>query len=186
MELMEGVEERPGAALHEGLPWAWSSFPEYLDAIERRPHDMDVCAQVPHGALRVYVMGERGARREAATAEEIAAMSELVEQALVAGGRGVTPAATLGRPTSQGEPTPTLTAAEGELRGIAAGLRRSGAGVIEMISDFDDMDGEFELFCRMMEDAGRPMTISLAQRDNAPDNWKLLLARIERAARRGL
>jgi N-acyl-D-aspartate/D-glutamate deacylase len=186
VELMEGVEDIPGAALHEGLPWSWSSFPEYLDAIERMPHDIDVCAQVPHGALRVYVMGERGARREAATGDEIAAMSRLVEQALAAGALGFTSSRTVQHRTSKGEPTPTLTAAEDELRGIAAGLRRAGAGVIEMISDFDNLDGEFDLFCRMVEDAGRPMTISLAQRDNAPDNWKLLLARIERAAARGL
>src|SRR5262249_62012049 len=111
MELMEGVEERPGAALHEGLPWAWSSFPEYLDAIERMPHDIDVCAQVPHGALRVYVMGERGARREAATAEEIDAMSELVEQALVAGARGVPSARTGRRRATKSDPRPASPAA---------------------------------------------------------------------------
>jgi N-acyl-D-aspartate/D-glutamate deacylase len=186
IELMEGVEDIPGAALHEGLPWSWSSFPEYLDAIERMPHDIDVCAQVPHGALRVYVMGERGAQRDAATADEIAQMSRLVEQALAAGALGFTSSRTVQHRTSKGEPTPTLTAAEDELRGIAAGLRRSAAGVIEMISDFEDLDGEFDLFCRMVEDAGRPMTISLAQRDNAPDNWKVLLARIEGAAARGL
>ena len=186
IELMEGVEDIPGAALHEGLPWSWSSFPEYLDAIERMPHDIDVCAQVPHGALRVYVMGERGAQRDAATDGEIAEMGRLVEQALAAGALGFTSSRTVQHRTSKGEPTPTLTAAEGELRGIAAGLRRAGAGVIEMISDFEDLDGEFDLFCRMVEDAGRPMTISLAQRDSAPDNWKVLLSRIEGAAARGL
>jgi N-acyl-D-aspartate/D-glutamate deacylase len=186
IELMEGVEDIPGAALHEGLPWSWSSFPEYLDAIERTPHDIDVCAQVPHGALRVYVMGERGARRDAATGEEIAAMGDLVAQALGAGALGFTSSRTVQHRTSKGEPTPTLTAAEDELRGIAAGLRRAGAGVMEMISDFDELDVEFDRFCRMVEDAGRPMTISLAQRDSAPDNWKLILARIERAVARGL
>ena len=186
IELMEGVEDIPGAALHEGLPWTWTSFPEYLDAIERTPHDIDVCAQIPHGALRVFVMGERGANREPATGDEIAAMTGLVAEALVAGALGFTSSRTVQHRTSTGAPTPTLTAAEDELRGIAAGLRRAGAGVIEMISDFDDLDGEFERFCRMVEDAGRPMTISLAQRDSAPDHWKLLLARIERAQARGL
>lgn len=186
IQLMEGVEDIPGAALHEGLPWSWSSFPEYLDAIERTPHDIDVGTQVPHGALRVYVMGERGANREPATAGEIAAMADLVAEALAAGALGFTSSRTVQHRTSTGAPTPTLTAAEDELRGIAAGLRRAGAGVIEMISDFDDLDGEFERFCRMVDDAGRPMTISLAQHDSAPDRWKLLLARIERAQARGL
>jgi N-acyl-D-aspartate/D-glutamate deacylase len=186
IELMEGVEDIPGASLHEGLPWSWSSFPEYLDAVERIPHDIDVCAQVPHAALRVYVMGERGARREAATADEIAQMSELCAQAVAAGAFGFTSSRTVQHRTSTGAPTPTLTAAEDELRGIAAGLRRAGTGVLEMISDFQDLDGEFGLLCRMVEDAGRPMTISLVQRDNAPDHWKLLLDRIERAAARGL
>jgi N-acyl-D-aspartate/D-glutamate deacylase len=186
IELMEGVEDIPGAALHEGLPWTWSSFPEYLDAIERIPHDIDVCTQVPHGALRVFVMGERGANREAASDAEIAAMADLVAQALGAGALGFTSSRTMQHRTSKGEPTPTLTAAETELRGIAAGLRRAGAGVIEMISDFDDLDGEFARFCRMVEDAGRPMTISLAQHDGAPGRWKELLARIEGAQARGL
>jgi len=186
IELMEGVEDIPGVALHEGLRWEWSSFPEYLDAIERLPHDIDVCAQVPHGALRVFVMGERAARRDAATPEEIARMGQLCAEAMAAGAVGFSSSRTMQHRTSKGEPTPTLTAAEDELRGIAAGLRRAGAGVMEMISDFDDLDGEFGIFCRMVEDAGRPMTISLAQRDSAPDNWKILLDRIERAAARGL
>jgi len=186
IELMEGVEDIPGAALHEGLPWTWTSFPDYLDAIGRTPHDIDVCTQIPHGALRVFVMGERGANREPATGDEIEAMAGLVAEAITAGALGFTSSRTVQHRTSTGAPTPTLTAAEDELRGIAAGLRRAGAGVIEMISDFDDLDGEFERFCRMVEAAGRPMTISLAQRDSAPDHWKLLLARIERARARGL
>jgi N-acyl-D-aspartate/D-glutamate deacylase len=187
IELMEGVEDIPGAALHEGLPWSWSSFPEYLDAIERVPHDIDICAQIPHGALRVYVMGERGANREAASAGEIARMSELVTEAIAAGALGFTSSRTVQHRTSKGEPTPTLTAAEAELRGIAAGLKRSAAGVFELISDFADLDGELDMFCRMVEDSGRrPMTISLAQHDSAPDDWKRILARIEAAAARGL
>ncbi|TMQ13740.1 MAG: D-aminoacylase [Deltaproteobacteria bacterium] len=186
IELMEGVEDIPGAALHEGLPWSWSSFPEYLDAIERTPHDIDVATQIPHGALRVYAMGERGAHRAPATPDEIAAMSQLVEQALAAGALGFTTSRTMQHRTSRGEPTPTLTAAEDELRGIAAGLGRAGAGVFEMVSDFDDVDAEFGRFCRMVEDAGRPMTISLAQHDGAPERWKEVLARIEHAAARGL
>ncbi len=186
IQLMEGVEDIPGVVLAEGLNWEWSSFPEYLDAIARRSHDIDICAQVPHGALRVFVMGERGANREPASADEIAQMNRLVREALAAGAIGFTSSRTLNHRTSTGDPTPTLTAAEDELRGIARGLREAGTGVMEMISDFEDMDAEFNTFCRMVEDSGRPMTISVAQRDHAPDNWKLLLERIERAANRGL
>ncbi len=186
IRLMEGVEDIPGVVLAEGLDWDWSTFPEYLDALERVPHDIDLCAQVPHGALRVYVMGERGANREAASDDEISRMRVLVREALAAGAIGFSSSRTLNHRTSTGDPTPTLTASEEELRGIARGLRDAKAGVMEMISDFEDMDGEFGTFCRMVEDSGRPMTISVAQRDNVPGNWKLLLERIARAAERGL
>lgn len=186
IQLMEGVEDIPGAVLDEGLSWEWSSFPEYLDAIERVPHDIDVCTQVPHGALRVYVMGERGANREKASDDEIQQMAKLVREALAAGALGFSSSRTLNHRTSTGDPTPTLTAEEVELRGIARAMGEVRAGAMEMISDFDDMDAEFDMFCRMVEDSRRPMTISVAQRDYAPQNWKRLLERIERAAKRGL
>src|SRR5882724_1563277 len=137
IELMEGVEDIPGAALHEGLSWSWESFGQYLDALESRPRDMDLGAQLPHGALRVFVMGERAARLEEATAEEVAEMRVLTAEAMRAGAIGFTTSRTLNHRTVKGDPTPSLRASEAELLGIAMGMKDAGSGVIEFISDFN-------------------------------------------------
>jgi N-acyl-D-aspartate/D-glutamate deacylase len=186
IELMEGVEDIPGAALHEGLSWEWESFGEYLDALERRPHDIDFAAQVPHGAVRLYVMGERGANREAATAEEIAEMGRIVREAVAAGALGFTTSRTLNHRTSKGEPTPTLDAAAGELCGIAAAMGEGGAGVLEVVSDFIDLDTEFATLRGMVEVSGRPLSISVAQADRRPEQWRAMLAKIDEAVLDGL
>jgi N-acyl-D-aspartate/D-glutamate deacylase len=185
VELMEGVEDIPGAALHEGLKWEWESFSEYLDAVERRPHDIDIAAQVPHGAVRLYVMGERGADREPATVEEIAAMADIVRDAVNAGALGFTTSRTLNHRTSRGEPTPTLTAAAEELRGIAEGMGSVGKGVIEVVSDFTDLDAEFSLLRSLVEASGRPLSISIAQEVGRGD-WRVLLQHITDANAAGL
>ena len=185
IELMEGVEDIPGTALHEGIRWDWETFPEYLDAVERRPHDIDIAAQVPHAALRLYVMGERGARREPATEAEIAEMGQLVGEAVEAGALGFTTSRTLNHRTVRGDPTPTLTAAQAELVGIAAAMGRTGSGVFEGISDFADIDSEFAIFRRMVEVSGRPMSISVLENPNNVD-WRALLDRISAAAGEGL
>ncbi len=186
IELMEGVEDIPGTALHEGLSWNWQSFPEYMDALEAVPHDMDFCAQIPHGALRVFVMGERGANREPATPEDIEAMRKLVAEGIRAGAIGFTTSRTLNHRTSKGEPTPSLTASKDELLGLAQGLADVEAGVFEMISDFKVMDEEFATFREMVERSRRPMTISLGQVARAPDSWRRLLQRIEQASDDGV
>jgi N-acyl-D-aspartate/D-glutamate deacylase len=185
IELMEGVEDIPGAALHEGVPFDWETFPEYLTAIERLDHDIDVAAQVPHGALRLYVMGERGARREPATPEEIAEMGRLVADAVRAGALGFTTSRTLNHRTSTGDSTPTLTAAEEELVGIAEAMGETGTGVMELISDFPDGLAEFQRLRHMVERSGRPMTISLAQQGSS-DAYRGMLAVLEAVAREGL
>ncbi len=188
IELMEGVEDIPGVALHEGLKWNWESFGEYLDAVEQQPHDIDVAAQLPHGALRVYVMGERGANLEAATDEDISEMRRITADAMRAGALGFSTSRTLNHKTIKGDPTPSLRATEAELTGIALGIKDAGTGVIEMISDFNqpDLDTEFGMIRRIVETSGRPLTLSLAQGLSSADGWKRILHKIEDASGAGL
>ena len=185
IELMEGVEDIPGVALTEGLSWEWESFPDYLDFLSKRQFDMDIGAQLPHAALRVYVMGQRGADREPATAEDVVEMRRLTEQAIRAGALGFTSSRTLNHRSLRGEPTPTLQAEYDELVGMASALRSSGRGVMEMISDFDDLDEEFDLLESMVRSAGRPMSISLAQ-GISDHGWRKVLGKIESASNAGL
>ena len=184
IELMEGVEDIPGTALHEGLPWRWESFAEYLDFLGERHFDVDVGAQVPHGAVRLYVMGERGAQRELATADDIAAMGAIVRDGVAAGALGFTTSRTTNHRTSRGEPTPTLTAAGDELIGITTVMAEAG-GVIEVVSDFRDLDTEFGIMRGMVEASGRPMSISVAVEEHRA-SWGSLRDRIVAAADDGL
>ena len=179
IELMEGVEDIPGAALHEGLSWEWESFPDYLDYLSKRRFDMDIAAQLPHAALRVYVMGERGANREPATPADIIAMRKLAREAATAGAIGFSTSRTLNHRSSKGAPTPSLTAEVDELVGIALGLKEANHGVLELISDFGDLDEEFGIVERMSAESGRPISISLAQ-GLSPNGWRKILGRIEK------
>ncbi len=180
VKLMEGVEDIPGIVLHEGLPWAWESFPEYMDYLDKRSFDMDIGAQLPHAALRIYVMGERGANREKATPEDIAQMRRLTTEAIKSGALGFSSSRTLNHRSSTGDPTPSLTAARDELVGIGQGVGDAGRGVLEMISDFQGLDEEFETLKAMTAASGSSMTISLAQGLN-PQGWKKLLGKIDAA-----
>jgi N-acyl-D-aspartate/D-glutamate deacylase len=184
IELMEGVEDIPGTALHEGIPWNWVSFPEYLDALAERRYDIDVAAQVPHGAVRLFVMGERGAQREPAGADEIVEMGRIVRDGVAAGALGFTTSRTTNHRTSRGEPTPTLTAAEDELVGIATEMGAAG-GVMEVVSDFRDLDSEFAVMRHMVEASGRPLSISVAVEEHRAA-WGSLRDRIVEAADDGL
>lgn len=186
IELMEGVEDIPGSALHEGLSWEWQSFAEYLDAVAAIPHDIDLAAQVPHGAVRLHVMGERGAAREPASVDEIAQMADIVAAGVTAGALGFSTSRTMNHRTSRGEPTPTLTASADELIGIARGLGRIGRGVLQVVSDHADRDDEFDLFRRMVAESGRPLSFSLVQSPFEPDAFRSILARVDRARDDGL
>ncbi|WP_395161183.1 amidohydrolase family protein [Ilumatobacter sp.] len=186
IELMEGVEDIPGAALHEGLKWNWSTFGEFLDAVDERPHDIDIAAQVPHGALRLHVMGERGANHEDATADDIAAMAELAREGIEAGALGFTTSRTRNHKTSTGAYTPTLTAAPDELIGIAEGVGAAGTGVLQVVSDFVDVDAEFATLRAMMERSGRPLSISVVRNPMAPDDFRVWLDHISAARADGL
>jgi N-acyl-D-aspartate/D-glutamate deacylase len=190
IRLMEGVEDIPFPVLTEGLPWNWDSFPDYLASLEPRRFDVDIGSQLPHAALRVYVMGERGANREAATSTEIAAMAAIAKRAVEAGALGFSTSRTLNHRTSDGQPTPTLTASEEELTGIALGLARAndgaGQGVLQFVSDFADPDSEFGMLRRIVERSGRPLSFSLVQNPRAPEQWKHLLDRLSEATAAGL
>lgn len=185
IRLMEGVEDIPGAALHEGLSWEWESFPEYMDAVDRLPHDIDVAVQLPHGALRVYVMGERGANREPATADEVARMREITRDAISAGALGFSTTRTMVHRTADGDLTPTLGAARAEMEAIARGLADAGSGVLQWVSDFQDIDGEFALIRDLTKISGAPLSFSMVQADVIPDQWRELTRRLNEAVEEG-
>lgn len=185
INLMEGVEDIPEAVLAEGLEFRWESFPEYLDALAATARTMDVGAQVPHGPLRFYVMGDRGADHAARpAADEIERMGGLLEEALRAGALGFTTSRTSKHRAADGRMTPSLSADEPELAGLARAMRRAGRGVIEVNSDFGP--GEFALMRQMAEAAGRPLSALLVQVEGAPDRWEETLAGVDRAAADGL
>lgn len=188
VELMEGVEDIPGTALHEGLSWRWQGFGEYLDALATQPRDIDIAAQLPHGALRVFVMGERGARLEAATPADCAQMRTLAAQAMRAGALGFSTSRSLNHRSIKGEPTPSLRATEDELQAIAGGLKDAGRGVLQFISDFNmpSLEEEFAMLTRLVRNSGRPLSFSLGESHRAPDGWRKLLAMVTEANAQGL
>ena len=187
IELMEGVEDIPGAALDEGLNWSWESFGQYLDALAAKPRDMDLGAQLPHGALRVFVMGERAANLAEATPDAVARMRVLTAEAMRDGALGFSTSRTLNHRTVKGDPTPSLRASEAELLGIALGMKDAGSGVIEFISDFNtpSPESEFEMLDRLLSASGRPFSVSLAQAHRRPDGWRRLLGLVEGLVAKG-
>lgn len=177
INLMEGVEDIPGTVLSEGVKFNWESFPQYLDALASMPRAVDVAAQLPHGALRFYVMGERGAdHAEMPNQGEREEMTRLVEEALGAGAMGVTTSRTTKHKARDGRFTPSLSAREAELFALAEGMRRAGRGVLQVNSDFGP--GEFEALDAAAKLAGRPLSCLLVQVDAQPGLWRETLDQI--------
>jgi len=179
--LMEGVEDIPGAALSEGIKWGWETFPEFLDFLDGQELAIDVGTQVPHGAVRGYVMGDRGARNEPATTEDIEEMAAIVREGIEAGALGVSTSRTIAHRAIDGEPVPGTYAAEDELFAMGRALSDAGSGVFELApagvmgEDLAASDKEMDWMRRLARETGRPVTFAMLQHDYDPDQWKKML-----------
>ncbi len=179
--LMEGVEDIPGAALSEGIKWGWETFPEFLDFLDGQELAIDVGTQVPHGAVRGYVMGDRGARNEPATPEDIEEMAAIVREGIEAGALGVSTSRTIAHRAIDGEPVPGTYAAEDELFAMGRALSDAGSGVFELApagvmgEDLAASDKEMDWMRRLARETGRPVTFAMLQHDYDPDQWKKML-----------
>lgn len=191
IELMEGVEDIPGSALHEGMPWGtWESYAEYLDYLGTREYALDIGSMVAHGAVRTYVMGERGRDNAPATADDLERMSRIVTEAIEAGGLGFSTSRILGHRSVSGEPVPGTFAADDEILALAKGLGRAGRGVFQMIpsstlgsgealgGEPHDLSDEVELMGRLSQTSGRPLTFTLFQVDEWQQRWQEVLDRV--------
>jgi N-acyl-D-amino-acid deacylase len=185
IDLMEAIEEIPGTALEEGVTYDWESFPQYLDALDRQPRAINVAAQVPHHPLRVYVMGERAINREPATAEDIATMRDLTEEAMAAGAFGFTTSRTNSHKTLTGDFVPGRYSEVDELIGIGSCLAKFDYGAFGMNSDFDDEQGEMAWITDLARQTGRPVWFLITQNIRDPERWRRLLTGIHEARATG-
>ena len=186
MDLMEGVEEIPNPVLAAGLNWEWETFPQYMDELERRERAIDICAQIAHLPLRVYVMGDRAVRREAATPDDIAEMRRLTIEALRAGAFGFTTSRTDSHKTPDGELVPSRDADDHELLGIGSAMGVTGTGAFGMNSDFDDEEFELRWMRKLAKETGRPIWFLLTDRYSDPQRWRRLIKQVHAARAEGL
>ena len=186
MDLMEGVEEIPNPVLAAGLSWDWETFPQFMDALERRPHAINIAAQAAHLPLRVYVMGDRAVRREPATPDDIAEMRRLTIEALQCGAFGFTTSRTDSHKTPDGELVPSRDADADELVGIGSALGAVGMGAFGMNSDFDDEDYELNWMTRLARQSGRRVWFLLTDRYEDPQRWRRLLNATHAARAQGI
>jgi N-acyl-D-aspartate/D-glutamate deacylase len=186
IQLMEGVEDIPEPVLSAGIPWEWESFPDYMNWLSKRSFDVDIGAQLPHAALRVYVMGERGARRDPSTAEDNRQMAALAGDAVRAGALGFSTSRTLNHRTSTGDFTPTLKAGEDELTAIAGAMHGVGRSVLQFVLDLSTVQEDLPMMLRVAENTKCPISFSITQNDRAPRRWRETLDTIGEATSRGL
>src|ERR1700741_4818864 len=186
IQLMEGVEDIPEPVLSAGIPWSWESFPDYMEWLSKRNFDIDVGAQLPHAALRVYVMGGSGARRDPSTPEDNKAMAKLAADAVRAGALGFSTSRTLNHRTSTGDYTPTLKAGEDELTAIAAAMHGHGRSVLQFVLDLSTINEDLPMMLRVAENTKCPISFSITQNDKEPQRWRKTLDIIEEASTRGL
>lgn len=198
IDLMEGVEDIPGSALHEGMPWgAWQSYPEYLDYLATREYALDISSLVAHGAVRNFVMGERGRNNEAATEGDLQKMSEVVQEALEAGAAGFSTSRILGHRSIQGEPVPGTFANDTEVMVIAQAMKAADKGVFQIIpastlgpgrpeaEEHSALESEVDLICRVSESSGRPATFTLFQVDAWAQKWQEVITQVEQRNQTG-
>ena len=187
IELMEGVEDIPGSAMVEGIEWEWTSFPEYLDALDRKPRVMDLGTQIGHGALRAFVMGDRGAANENANADDIKQMADLTLQALRAGALGFSTSRTALHKSKNGEYVPGTSAQPDELLGIAEAIRDAGHGIFQMAAEhWRRPESEWQWLRDVASRTGVRFSINLNQPADEPELWRETLAHLEDAARNGM
>jgi N-acyl-D-amino-acid deacylase len=186
ISVMEGVEDIPGTVLSEGIDWQWETFPQYLDALASKPHALDVGAQVPHSAVRTYVMGERGVTHDEATADDIRAMTQIVGEGLKAGALGFSTSRTLIHKYQQHKYPPGTFASPEEILGIARAMKTAGHGVFQMTANHVSMEGELWWLTQIAKDNQLPVAFALVQTDQTPDTWKRLLAHLDATHAQGV
>ncbi len=186
IDFMEGVEDIPGTVLHEGVPWEWETFAEYLQYLDQVPRDIDIGVYVPHSPVRIYVMGERARVNVPATDEEIAEMSEIVRQAIVDGAMGFSTSRTINHRTVAGEHIPTLTAEDQELKSIARAVGAAGKGVLQMVTDFFYPEAEFNLLRDLAISSSRPVSFALVQDAERPTVYREVLDMLSAATSEGI
>ena len=180
INVMEGVEDIPGVVMADGLPWSWETFPDYLNALESCPHDIDVAAYLPHSPLRVYAMGQRGAAREPATEQDLARMRALTCEAMQAGAIGFGTSRLSIHRTAAGGAIPTFDADVAELCAIAEGMRDAGAGTFQIVLDaYRGWSTEYPVIDAVARASGRPVTFTLASGNDGPPTWRKALQLME-------